>query len=130
MEKYIADEPTCTLKPYPQNIVNFKKRFGFATRLVTHKAQENSMHPDDQWMELVKWINSFNAISNKFPKGRLYNTDEVPFWMDATSNKTVDVKGSKTIDVVTTGHDKCRFTVVCTTRADGKMLKPYIIFKG
>jgi hypothetical protein len=130
MEKYVAAEPTSTLRPTSTYIVNFKKRYGFSTRVVTHKAQENNKHPDDQWMELVKWIISFNSIANKFPKGRLYNADEVPFWMDAASNKTVDVKGSKTVDVVTTGHDKCRFTVVCTTRADGKMLKPYIIFKG
>ena len=30
----------------------------------------------------------------------------------------------------TTGHEKDHFTVVLTARADGKKMKPYIVFKG
>ena len=39
------------------------------------------------------------------------------------------IKGEKTILLKTTGHEKTRFTVVLACMADGKKLKPMVIFK-
>jgi hypothetical protein len=111
-------------------IQSFKKRNNIVLRSITHTAQGSTLDPDDQWLELVQWLINYNTTANRFPKSRLYNADECPYWIDAPHKKTLDIRGSKTIDLVTTGNEKARFTVVKTIRADGKMLPPFIIFKG
>ena len=55
--------------------------------------------------------------------------DEVPLTFDVPSNKTVDVKGAKTITVKTSGHDKTHYTVVSSCCAGGTKLPPMLIFK-
>ena len=42
---------------------------------------------------------------------------------------TVDKVGKKTILLKTTGHEKCRYTVVLACMADGTKLPPMLIFK-
>ena len=46
---------------------------------------------------------------------------------DVPSNKTVDVKGAKTI--MTSGNEKTRYTVFLACCADGTKLPPLLIFK-
>uniref|UniRef100_T1IH48 DDE-1 domain-containing protein n=1 Tax=Strigamia maritima TaxID=126957 RepID=T1IH48_STRMM len=44
--------------------------------------------------------------------------------------KTVEHCGAKIVPVLTTGHEKARVTVCLAAMADGKKLKPMIVFKG
>ena len=55
--------------------------------------------------------------------------DEVPLTFDVPSNKTVDVKGAKTIMIKTSGNEKKRYTVVLACCADGTKLQPLLTFK-
>ena len=48
---------------------------------------------------------------------------------DVPSNKTVDVKGAKTIMIKTFGNEKMRYTVDLACCADGTKLQPLLIFK-
>ena len=48
---------------------------------------------------------------------------------DIVSNSTVDKKGSKTVSILTTGHEKDRFTVMQACLGDGTKLPPYLVFK-
>ena len=48
---------------------------------------------------------------------------------DVPSNKTVDVKGAKTIMIKTSGNEKTRYTVVLACCADGTKLPPLLILK-
>ena len=47
-----------------------------------------------------------------FEIGQLGNMDEVPLTFDVPLNKTVDVKGAKTIMIKTSGNEKTHYTVV------------------
>ena len=58
--------------------------------------------------------------------GQLGNMDAVPLMFDVTSNKTVDVKGAKTIMIKTYGNEKTRYTVVLACYADGTKLPPLL----
>ena len=60
---------------------------------------------------------------------QLGNMNEVPLTFDVPSNKTVDVKGAKTIMIKTSGNEKTRYTVVLAYFADGTKLPPLLIFK-
>lgn len=46
-----------------------------------------------------------------------------------TSNTTVSVKGARDVNLLTTGNEKLRFTVMLSCLADGTKLRPYIVFK-
>ena len=46
------------------------------------------------------------------------------------NDKTLDFIGTKTIDLITTGHEKTRFTVLLTIAADGFCLPAYVVFRG
>ena len=48
---------------------------------------------------------------------------------DGRLNKTVDVKGAKTIMIKTFGNEKMRYTVHLACCADGTKLHPLLIFK-
>ncbi|RNA15037.1 Pogo transposable element with, partial [Brachionus plicatilis] len=77
----------------------------------------------------MEYLNNLNIESSKYPKELILNMDETPFYLDMTMNKTIDKIGSKTVDIVTTGNEKSRFTVVLTITAGGQFLAPYIIFR-
>jgi len=56
--------------------------------------------------------------------------DETPLWFDMPGETTVTHTGQRSVPVCTTGHDKGRYTVVLAAMADGRKLKPYVVFKG
>jgi hypothetical protein len=56
--------------------------------------------------------------------------DETALWSDMPGNSTVDVRGTKHIPILTTGHEKNRVSVCLSAMADGSKLPPLIIFKG
>ena len=64
-----------------------------------------------------------------FEIGQLGNMDEVSLTFDVPSNKTVDVKGAKTIMMKTFGNEKTWYTVVLACCADGIKLPPLLIIK-
>ena len=55
--------------------------------------------------------------------------DEVLLTFDVPLNKTVDVKGAKTIMIKMSGNEKMCYTVVLACCADGTKLPPLLIFK-
>ena len=56
--------------------------------------------------------------------------DETPLWLDMPGDTTVTRSGERTVSIRTTGHDKGRFTVTLAAMADGRKLKPFVVFKG
>ena len=56
--------------------------------------------------------------------------DETACWFDMLEEMTVALTGSRAVVLKTTGHEKSHYTVILTARADGKKLKPFIVFKG
>ena len=56
--------------------------------------------------------------------------DETPLWLDMPGDTTVSRVGERIVSIRSTGHDKARFTVVLVAMADGRKIKPYVVFKG
>ena len=57
------------------------------------------------------------------------NMDETPLTFDLPANRTVDTRGTKTVMVKTSGHEKLHFTCVLSVTADGGKLPPLVVFK-
>jgi len=54
------------------------------------------------------------------------NADQTPFTFDMPANSMVDSKGTKSVSIMTTGHEKDRFTVMLACLGDGTKLPPML----
>ena len=55
--------------------------------------------------------------------------DETPTYIDMLAHRTIDVKGTKTVELHHTGNLKSRFTTVLTIAGNGNRLPTYIILR-
>ena len=60
----------------------------------------------------------------------ILNMDQTPIPFSYHSNKTLNIKGIKTIHAKASTTDTKRVTLADTVTAGGKMLRPFLIFKG
>ena len=67
---------------------------------------------------------------DEFNLQRILNVDETPIYMDMTYNKTIEKKGAKNIEIITTGGEKIRISAILSISGDGKKLPPVLIFKA
>ena len=56
--------------------------------------------------------------------------DETPVYLDLVPGKVIDKRGKKTVHVRTTSSEKNRITATLCCTAAGKLLPPFIVFKG
>ena len=56
--------------------------------------------------------------------------DGTSLWLDMPGDTIVTRTGERSVSIRTMGHDKGRFTVILTAKADGTKLKPFVVFKG
>ena len=56
--------------------------------------------------------------------------DETAIWADMPGLTTIAPIGTKSVPLLTTGHEKLRISVCYTALADGKKLPPLVVFKG
>ena len=68
--------------------------------------------------------------SKDYPLGSIGNMDETHLWLDMPGATTITDSGEGSVPVRITGHEKNRFTVCLSAMADGRKLKPYVVFKG
>jgi hypothetical protein len=107
---------------------NFMKRESLSMRTRTKLAQKMPAEYENKILQFHKYV--IGARKNfDFELGQIANMDETPLTFDVPSNRTVEVKGSKTVAIKTTGHEKTHYTVVLACCADGTKLAPMLIFK-
>ena len=107
----------------------FMKRNSLVLRVRTHI---NQNLPKDIEEKIEKFREEVTKIreNSDYPFEYICNMDETPVFLDLVPNKVVDQKGKKTVHVRTTNSEKnCITATLCCTAA-GKLLPPYIIFKG
>ena len=107
----------------------FMKRKNLSLRRKTSVCQKT---PEDAIPKLVTYIMHLRRlqIAHKFAHSNIFAMDETACWMDMVSDTTVDFCGAKSVPLKTSGHEKDHFSVILTGRADGRKLRPYIVFKG
>ena len=55
--------------------------------------------------------------------------DETPTYIDMVTNRTIDIRGAKSIEINHTGQIKSRFTVVLIIAANEFRLPTYVILR-
>lgn len=106
----------------------FMKRNDLCMRTKTTIAQKLPPEYERKIIEFHKYVLNLRKMKC-FEIGQIGNMDEVPLTFDVPSNRTVDVKGAKTVTIKTSGNEKTRYTVVLACCADGSKLPPLLIFK-
>ena len=92
--------------------------------------QADNKDPAERKEIVRSHLSGVEQLTQNLNATHIFNMDETPVYIDMVSNCTLDFKGNKNVDGVTTGHEKCRFTVALTISAAGNFLKTYVIFKG
>ena len=108
---------------------NFCKRNNFSLRRKTTVSQRLPQELIPKVTGFIMHTRHLRYIK-QYPLGAIGNMDETPLWFDMPGETTVTHTGERSVPVRTTGHDKARYTVVLAAMADGKKLKPYVVFKG
>ena len=106
----------------------FMERQGFSVRCRTTVAQKLPKDYEDKLVNFQRFIITKRKQHN-FELSQIGNADQTPLTFDVVTNSTIAEKGVKSVPIVTTGHDKDRFTVMLACRGDGSKLPPYIVFK-
>jgi hypothetical protein len=109
------------------SVHRFTRSLGLTQRAATHTAQKH-------YLETAAEAKDFIAMVKQKLEGRncddILNMDQTPIPFSYHSNKTLDVKGTKTIHARASTTDTKRVTLAATVTASGKMLPPFLIFKG
>lgn len=106
----------------------FMNRHNLTLRQRTHIAQKLPADIDEKVSNFHKFVITERKKYNYELKS-IGNMDETPMTFDVVGNRTVHIRGEKTVNVRTTGSEKSHFTVVLACLADGTKLKPMLIFK-
>ena len=107
------------------------KRNNLVFRLASHIGQKLSSKAETQLKNFLKdIITKRNNLGIFEDIERLVNVDESPIYLEMPPKKTIEIKGSKNVDIYTFGKEKYRITSVLSITASGSKLLPLIIFKG
>ena len=106
----------------------FMRRKGLSIRRCTHISQKLPDDYEDKLVEFQKFIIKQRKLHDN-DLSQIGHADQTPLTFDLPAATTVAPKGSKTVSINTTGHEKDRFTVMLACTADGGKLPPFIIFK-
>lgn len=96
-----------------------------ARTTVSQKLPADFQAKIDSFREFVeKQVTEHNVTPD-----HIINMDELPHTFDIPMGRSVAEKGQKSVNIVTTGHEKSHFTVVLACCGDGSKLPLLVIFK-
>jgi hypothetical protein len=98
------------------NLVNRRKT------TISQRLPENYIEQQSEFLSYVL----FRRREHQYPLSLIANMDETPM---VPNNTTVEQRGTRTVSILSTGHERSNFTVVLTCMSDGTKLLPGIIFK-
>src|ERR1044072_3673283 len=103
-------------------------RHNLVNRRKTTVAQWLSENYIEQQNEFLSYI-LFCRNEHDYPLSLIGNMNEMPVSFNLPNNTTVKQRNTKTVSILSTGHEHSSFTVVLSCMADGTKLPPVIIFK-
>ena len=108
----------------------FGRRNQLCCRAITSYGRLDNRLPKDVQCIVLQHLENINAFIRVLSPGVVFNMDETPGYFDMPRKRCLAPKGSAGVELVTSGYEKSRYTVVLGCVQNGAMLKPMIIFKG
>ena len=106
----------------------FMDRHDLSIRRRTTISQKLPENFEDKLLKFQRYIIA-ERKKHEYDLSLIGNADQTPLTFDMPANSTVDAKGTKSVSIMTTGHEKDRFTVMLACLGDGTKLPPYVVFK-
>ncbi|EXX73263.1 hypothetical protein RIR_jg12104.t1 [Rhizophagus irregularis DAOM 181602=DAOM 197198] len=103
---------------YRNNLVNRKKT------TIARRLPDDYIEQQNQFLSYVL----FRRTEHQYPLSLIANMDETPMAFNLPSNTTLEHRGTKSVAILSTGHERANFTVVLACMANGEKLPPVIIF--
>lgn len=104
----------------------FMRREGFSLRRRTSICQKLPADFDDKLVQFQRHVIDLRR-RYAYEFKHIGNADETPLYFDMPRNYTVNAKGEKQVNILSTGYEKQRITVMLCVTADGHKLPPYLI---
>ena len=92
--------------------------------------KESQRPPNEVSAEALDFIEYARAAVAGRDKRFVMNMDQTPVYFSMHSKRTLEKKGVRTVNVLTSTNDTRRVTVAATITASGDQLTPFVIFKG
>ncbi|CAI7803726.1 unnamed protein product [Closterium sp. NIES-54] len=68
-------------------------------------------------------------VLNSYPTSLIVNADQTPLFLEMPQERTLEMKGARTVHVRTAGYEKERLTIMLAVTASSLKLPPYVVFK-
>ena len=107
----------------------FMSRNGLWLYCRTTQTQKTPEQIIDKVISYILYVRQLKQRNN-YDLDCIIAMDERAMWHEMISNTTVTDKGTKSVVLKTTGHEKNKVTVTLAAKANGDKLKPYIVFTG
>ena len=104
------------------------ERYGFSIRRTTTIAQKLPQHYEEKVIKFQRYVIA-QRKKHDFKLKYIGNADQTPLTFDIVTSSTLSEIGIKSVPILTTGHEKDRFTVMLACLRDGTKLPPYVVFK-
>lgn len=132
MAKEIYQTVADNKKPFAASVGwlnRFLKRNEFSVRRRTTLSQKQPGQVTEKLVNFVTYVTR-QTVEKKIQDRDVIAMDETAVFFDMVGSSTVEQRGTRSVQLLSTGHEKSHLTVVLAARADGSKLKPYIVFKG
>jgi hypothetical protein len=100
---------------------------GLSYQVATHTAQKNFQETEVESRHFIEFIKD-KVISKDLAD--IINMDQTPIPFSFHAGRTLEMKVSRTIHIHTSTADTKRVTLAVTVDASGKILPPFLVFKG
>lgn len=113
-------------------IVDFKNKYKITSRRITHLVTKRNLFPEVSLQPIIdEFRDNFQKMVNqrKCQLSCIMNTDQSGFNYEIVSKRTLDIRGSKTVDATVIAKNKTThsYTIQMTINAAGKFVGPLFI---
>ena len=96
---------------------------------LAHRAQEKAIKDNNKVDTITNYLYELNKISQQYPPHLIVQMEDKLTYIDMLAIRTVDIKGTRTVELHHIGHLKSRFTTVLTIAANGYRLQSFLILR-
>jgi hypothetical protein len=106
------------------------KHHSLVYRMGTHESSRNPASVANEAIDFIVFVARPLVVQPNRHPDYIINMDQTPVFFSFHSKKTLSRIGVKTVNIRTSMEDTKRITFAMSVTASGRVLKPYLIFKG
>ena len=133
--RMVGQEAACLLPVFKHKTVrakavavhHFTRSMGLAQHAATHTAQKHHTQTEDAAKDFITMMKVKLQGRNL---DDVMNMDQMPIPYLYHASKTLNTQGAKTVQGWSSTSETKRVTLAATVTASGKLLTPFLIFKG